>query len=281
MSATAFICVTCGTQHAPSAAPPAACPVCEDPRQWVPAAGQQWTTMEALARRHAIGWREVAPDILGCGVFPDFAIGQRALLVRTPAGNLLWDCVALLDPATVALVKGIGGLAAIAISHPHFYTAMVEWAHAFDCPVLLHAADRRWVMRPDPALRFWEGERHDILPGVSLHRLGGHFAGGTIMHLARGAGAILTGDIASVAPDRRHLSFMWSFPNWVPLPGAEVARIGARLAALDFEAIFGGWWDRVIAEGGKAAVARSVARYLDALAAPPEHEAPGGFPPGG
>ncbi len=268
MSGTAFICATCGTQHAPSAAPPGRCEICEDPRQWVPAAGQGWTTMEALSRRHAIGWRDVAPGMLGLGVFPDFAIGQRALLVRTPAGNVLWDCVALLDPATVTLVRALGGLSAIAVSHPHFYTSMVEWGRAFDCPVLLHADDRRWVMRPDAAIRFWEGETHDVLPGITLHRLGGHFAGGTILHWAEGAGAILTGDIASVAPDRKHVSFMWSFPNWVPLPAAEVERIGALLEAIPFDAIYGGWWDRVMAKGGKAAARASVARYVAAVTGP-------------
>ena len=265
MTGTAFICVTCGTQHAPSAAPPARCAICEDPRQWVPGAGQQWTSMEALARRHAIGWREVAPDMLGCGVFPDFAIGQRALLLRSPDGNVLWDCVSLVDPATVALLKALGGVQAIAISHPHFYASMVDWARALDCPVLLHGADRRWVMRPDPAIRFWEGDTHDLLPGITLHRLGGHFAGGTILHWAEGRGGILTGDIASATPDRQHVSFMWSFPNWVPLPAATVGRIGAVLEALDFDAIYGGWWDRVIPTGGKAAVRRSVARYIRAV----------------
>ena len=64
---------------------------------------------------------------------PAFAIGQRALLLRTAGGNVLWDCIAL-DAATVTLIKGLGGIKAIAISHPHFYTTMVEWARAFDCP---------------------------------------------------------------------------------------------------------------------------------------------------
>lgn len=268
MTGTAFICATCGTQHAPSAAPPARCEICEDPRQWVPGAGQAWTTMDALARRHAIGWREVAPDLLGCGMFPDFGIAQRALLLRTPAGNVLWDCVALLDAGTVAIVKALGGIAAIAISHPHYYASMVDWAQAFGCPVLLHEDDARWVMRPDPAIRFWQGERHDVLPGVSLHRLGGHFAGGTILHWAKGSGAIMTGDIASVTPDRRHVAFMWSFPNWVPLPAADVARMGRVLEALDFDAVYGAWWDRVIATGGKDAVRASVARYIRAVEGP-------------
>jgi hypothetical protein len=265
---TAFVCATCGTQHAPAAAPPPGCAICEDPRQWVPATGPQWTTTQAMARRHAIGWREVAPDLLGCGIFPDFAIAQRALLLRTPAGNVLWDCLGMLDPATIAIVKALGGLSAIAISHPHYYGAMVDWAQAFDCPVLLHEADRRWVMRPDPAIRFWSGETQAVLPGVMLHRLGGHFAGGTILHWSAGKGAIMTGDIASVAPDRRHVSFMWSYPNWVPLPGAEVARMGAMLDAIDFDTVYGAWWDRVIPQDGKAAVRASVDRYLRALAGP-------------
>lgn len=224
--------------------------------------------MEALARRHAIGWREAAPGLLGCGMFPDFAIAQRALLLRTPAGNVLWDCVALLDPATIGIVKALGGIAAIAISHPHYYASMVDWARAFGCPVLLHEADARWVMRPDPAIRFWSGEAHDVLPGVTLHRLGGHFAGGTILHWSAGAGAIMTGDIASVTPDRRHVAFMWSFPNWVPLPAEEVARMGRVLEGLDFDAVYGAWWDRVIPTGGKDAVRRSVARHVRAVTGP-------------
>lgn len=264
---TPFVCTACGTQHAPSAAPPPRCAICEDPRQWVPGSGQAWTTMEALARRHAIGWRQVMPGMLGLGLFPDFAIGQRAVLIRTPAGNVLWDCVPLLDAATVELVAALGGVAAIAISHPHYYAGMVAWARAFGCRVLLHEADRAWVMRPDPAVEFWGGERREVLPGLALHRLGGHFAGGAILHSAAHR-AILTGDIASVAPDRRHVSFMWSFPNWVPLPAAEVARMGAILEGLDFDTVIGAWWDRVIPEGGKAAVRASVARYLAALSGP-------------
>lgn len=265
MTGTAFICVTCGTQHAPSAAPPARCEVCEDPRQWVPQSGQAWTTMEALGRRHAVGFREVAPDLLGVGVFPDFGIAQRALMLRTPAGNVLWDCLSLLDPATVEAIQGLGGLAAIAISHPHYFGNMVEWGRAFGCPVLIHEADRAWAVRPDACLEFWSGEMRDVLPGVTLHRLGGHFPGGAVLHWDAGRGVLLTGDIASVAPDRQHVSFMWSFPNWVPLPAAEVVRMGAVLDRLEFDAVYGAWWDRVIERDGKQAVARSVARYVRAV----------------
>ena len=166
----AFICTTCGTQYPPSEAPPAQCVICEEERQYVPPSGQSWIAPERLAARHANTFRQHEPGLISIGSLPTFAIGQRALLVCTPAGNVLWDCISLLDDASVAVIKGLGGLKAIAISHPHFYTTMVDWSRAFDCPVHLHGADRTWVMRPDPAIQFWQGDTHRLWDGVTLVR---------------------------------------------------------------------------------------------------------------
>lgn len=264
---TPFICTACGTQFEPSEAPPAACPICEDERQFVPAAGQSWIAPEALGAAHFTALRAVAPGLIGIGIEPRFAIGQRALLLRTPAGNILWDCIPLLDAALVDLVRGHGGLAGIAISHPHFYSAMVDWARAFDCPVHLHAADRQWVMRGDPRLRFWEGETQPLLPGVTLLRAGGHFPGSTVLHWQGGAdrrGALLTGDTVYVTGDRR-ASFMRSFPNYLPATRGAVRRIAAVLAPLAFDAVYGAFWPGVIARDGSAVVAQSAQRYLRRL----------------
>ena len=197
----AYICSTCGTQFPPSAEPPAACPICQDERQYVGPAGQTWTTLAQLRRAHRNTFQRLEPGLYGIGSFPQFAIGQRALLICTPGGNVLWDCITMLDDATIDIITALGGLKAIAISHPHFYATLVEWSRAFDAPVYLHAADRQWVMRPDPAIRFWEGETRDLLPGVRLTRLGGHFAGGTVLTWdagAEGRGALLSGDILQV-----------------------------------------------------------------------------------
>lgn len=144
---------------------------------------------------------------------PAFAIGQRALLLALPTGNVLWDCIPLIDGALVDIVKGIGGISAIAISHPHYYTSMVEWARAFDCPVYLHAADRQWVMRSDSCLQFWDGDTKSLAGGLTLIRCGGHFEGGTVLHWPGGSGgkgALLSSDILQVVEDRRWLSFMYS-----------------------------------------------------------------------
>ena len=262
------LCVTCGTQFSASDAPPAACPVCEDERQYVPDGGQRWTTLEALRRTHRNALRRIEPELLGIGTEPRFAIGQRALLVRTPGGSVLWDCVALLDDATVEVVSALGGLRAVAISHPHYYTTMVEWARAFGCPVLLHAADREWVMRPDPAIRFWDGETLCLdevgVEGVTLVRCGGHFAGGTVLHDAR-RGALLAGDIVQVIPDRAHVGFMYSYPNLIPLPAAPVTAIAGALEPYAFETILGAWWGRIVPREGSEVVRRSAERYVRAL----------------
>jgi hypothetical protein len=259
-----FLCRTCGVQFADSDAPPPRCPICEDERQYVGLGGQSWTTLEQLRLGAANTWRQLAPGLLALRTMPAFGIDQRALLVLTPDGNLLWDCIALLDDATAAIIRGFGGLKAIAISHPHYYATMAEWGRRFGVPVLLHEADRRHVMRDDPCLEFWGGDLRPVLPEVTLHRLGGHFAGATVAHWTGGAGgggALLSGDVLQVLPDRRHLGFMRSYPCLIPLPPAEVDRMAARCLALPFEAIYGAFEAREIVTDGPGALTRSAARY--------------------
>jgi glyoxylase-like metal-dependent hydrolase (beta-lactamase superfamily II) len=263
------ICVTCGVQFAPAGAEPERCRVCEDGRQYVGWGGQRWTTLEALREDHANRIEELEPRLTGIGTEPSFAIGQRALLVRTAQGNVLWDCVTLLDEATVATVRGLGGIDAIAISHPHFYSSMIEWSREFGAPVHLHEADGRWVVRPDPAVRLFSGDELELPGGLRLLRLGGHFPGATVLHWpdgAEGRGALLSGDVLTVVSDRRYVSFMYSYPNLVPLPAHVVERIAARVGELQFDRIYGAWWDRVVDRDGAAAVQRSADRYLAALA---------------
>jgi hypothetical protein len=262
----AFICETCGSQFTPSEAPPPSCPVCEDERQFVPAGGQRWTTLDKLTRGHFNCYQQYEPGLIGVGTVPKFAIGQRALILRGGEGNILWDCISFVDAATVELVKGVGGLSAIAISHPHYYSTMVEWSRAFGgIPIHLHAADRQWIMRPDPMIKLWDGDTLPVARGVTLVRCGGHFAGGTVLHWAGGAGgrgALLSGDIVQLIPNRNYVSFMRSYPNLIPLSAPAVARIGAMLEPFSFEAIYGAFFDRVIPRGGKDALKRSIDRYV-------------------
>ena len=274
---TAFICTTCGTQYPPSDAPPEHCPICQDERQYIGPLGQGWTTLARLRRTHFCHFRQMEPGLLGIGLVPQFAIGQRALLVRHPAGNVLWDCIPFIDDAAIEILRALGGIRAIAISHPHYYSAMVEWAQEFDAPILLHAADRQWVMRPDPLIQFWSGKTHAIAPGLNLINCPGHFAGGTVLHWAAGGGgkgAILSGDILQVTPDQR-LSFMRSYPNLIPLDAATIRRIAEILHPWAFDRIYGAFHERVIPTDAKQVLAYSVRRYLAAVTAPPIEDLPG------
>ena len=144
--------------------------------------------------------------------------------------------------------------------HPHYYSTMVEWGRAFGVPVWLHAADRA-ACDPGPTLPPLLGRRDPAgAAGLTLHRLGGHFAGGAVAHWRRGAGgrgALLSGDILQVMPDRRHVGFMRSYPCLIPLPPAEVRRMAGHCDGLEWDAIYGAFHEREIVAGGKAALARS------------------------
>lgn len=264
-----FVCQTCGTQFAETTGPPERCPVCEDPRQFVPDEGQTWTTLARLRRDHRNVVRPLEPGLVGIWTEPRFAIGQRAVLVRTPEGNVLWDCLTLLDDETEAAVRALGGISAIAICHPHYYTSMAEWARAFDAPVYLHAADRQWAMRPDERLVFWEGERLAMPGGLTLVRTGGHFAGSAVLHCpdaAGGRGALLTGDSLKTALDRRHVTFVRSSPNDLPLSATDADAVAAAVDDLGFDRLYSFRHGMVIRTGAHAAVRASARRHREALA---------------
>jgi len=263
-----FICVQCGTQYSETAKPPLQCLICEDERQFVRHNGQEWTTLNRLAADHRNRFEEEAPRLLGVGTEPDFAIGQRALLVQTPAGNLLWDCIALLDNRTIAEINACGGIRAIAISHPHYYTTMIEWAERFDAQIFLHTGDHEWVMRKSPRIQFWEGRTLPLWDKLTLINCGGHFEGGTLLHwpaASRGReskGALLTGDIIQVVQDRRYVSFMRSYPNLIPLGANAINHILRTIEPFPFDQIYGAWWKANVLSNAKAAVQRSARRYL-------------------
>jgi Metallo-beta-lactamase superfamily len=260
----AWICATCGVQYPDTAQPPTACPICEDERQYVGWGGQRWTTMAELGRDHAVVLREEEPGLTGVDVEPAFAIGQRALLVRTPGGNVLWDCISLLDEPARQQIQDAGGIDAICMSHPHFYGANVDLADTFDARILIPRADQDWIQRPSPRIELFDEEAEPVR-GTTLARIGGHFDGAAVLHWPAGSdgrGALLTGDTITVVPDRSWVSFMWSYPNLIPLDEATVRNIALRVGQFRFDRVYGGWWGRVVVKDGPDAIRRSADRYI-------------------
>jgi len=263
-----FICTTCGVGHAPSATPPVHCPICEDERQYVNARGQSWTTLADLQANHTNDIRALEPGLWGIGATPQIAIGQRALFIPQPGGGILWDCTPLVTDAAVAHIKAQGGLRAIAISHPHFYSSMVDWSEAFGgIPIHIHESNRPHVMRQSDRIRYFSEDRIDLGQGITVTRCGGHFAGSAALHWPGldGRGVLMTGDTIMVVPDTRWVSFMYSFPNLIPLNAKSVERIVKAVRSYGYDRIYSGWWDRVMDRDAKAAVVRSAERYIAAI----------------
>ncbi|MEZ4671810.1 MAG: hypothetical protein R3E39_28230 [Anaerolineae bacterium] len=264
---TNFICVTCGTQYPDSAIPPANCPICADERQYVNPNGQAWTTLEEL-RKHAKN--VIVESELGLHYIksePKIGIGQQAFLVQSGSGNVLWDCITLLDEATIDAVKALGGISTIAISHPHYHGTLVEWSKAFNAPVYIHSGNKEWVMRDEGAVTFWNGATQPLGEGITIVHCGGHFEGATVLHWDKGAGGrgvVLCADTIDVVPDSRYMSFMYSYPNLIPLPASKVQAIVGRLGPYEFDRMydaFGG----ISRHDAKERLNRSAERYVKAI----------------
>lgn len=263
-----YICLTCGTQYPARENPPEHCPICEDERQYIGHNGQQWTTLEELRQTHKNVVKEEETGLIGIGTEPRFAIGQRGLLIVHPEGNILWDCITLIDDETIAKVKELGGISKIAISHPHYYSSMIEWSKAFNAPIYLHEAERQWVMRPDDSVHFWQGETLPLASGIMLIRCGGHYEGAQVLHWGDGAagkGVLLTGDIVNVVSDRRYVSFMYSYPNQIPLNATAIRKIQAALEPFAYDRIYSAWFGTTLPENAKAGVKFSAERYIKAI----------------
>jgi hypothetical protein len=263
----AWICSTCAVQQPDTDRPPQHCPICEDERQYVGWNGQQWTTRSELIREHATMLRDEEPGLIGIGVEPAVGIGQRALLVRTRHGNVLWDCIPLLDDAAREQITDLGGIHTICMSHPHFYGAHIDIADAFDARVLIPRADQQWIQRPSSRIDLFDDEIEPV-PGLTLARIGGHFDGAAVLHWPAGSdghGALLTGDTITVVQDRDWVSFMWSYPNLIPLDEHTVLDIAHRVEKFRFNRVYGGWWGRVVIDDGAGAIRRSADRYIARL----------------
>ncbi|TKG65808.1 MBL fold metallo-hydrolase [Prauserella endophytica] len=257
-----WICRTCAVEHDERVE---VCAICADERQWVPADGQQWTTLAELA---SAGRRvDVVPleaDLFGLRSDPAVGIGQLSKLLRTPEGNVLWDPIGFLDDDAVRRVRALGDVVAIAASHPHMFGVQVEWSRALGgVPVLVSEPDLEWVARRDPAIKPWSGTVEPV-PGVTMTQPGGHFPGSAVVHWAAGAegrGVLLSSDTVFANPDRVSVSFMRSYPNRIPLSAGVVERVTAHLERFEFDRLYGNF-DNVIAEDAKAVVRRSADRHI-------------------
>ncbi|GIN21795.1 hypothetical protein J1TS3_29290 [Siminovitchia fordii] len=122
--------------------------------------GQDWTTLDDM-RASGIYQNEIVrmeEGLYRITTVPEFGIGQSAFVVQGDRINVLWDCISYLDEETQKQIRELGGIDAISLSHPHYYSTQVQWAEAFDCPIYIHEDDKKWVMEPSNRIVFWSDE---------------------------------------------------------------------------------------------------------------------------
>ena len=268
------ICLNCGIQYPFSSSPPSHCLICEDERHFVGKNGQEWTTREEILGKYENEIKCEENGLFSIYTEPRFAISQRAFFLQTSHGNILWDCISYLDQKTIDFINNLGGLTAIAISHPHFFSTMVDWSHAFgDVPIYLHKDLEMWVVRPDPCIQFWDGNTKDLFDGkLKLIQTGGHFDGSQVLYWPEGAshkGVLLSGDNPQICADAKQVTFMHSFLNYIPLNERKIRRIMERLEVVNYDRLYDAFTiygsDGVIHEKAQQIVQRSLKRYLQSI----------------
>jgi glyoxylase-like metal-dependent hydrolase (beta-lactamase superfamily II) len=252
------ICKTCGTEYPLTDTSTQTCPICNDDRQYLPQGGQQWTNFAELSASHQVKITELTPALYTLQAEPSFALGQRALVVLSEQGNILWDCIPSLDEPTIDFIRSKGGLKAIAFSHPHYYSTMGRWADIFNCPIYIHQLDELWVFNRHNNIVFWDGDEKNLTDSISIIHIGGHFPGSCVLKVdgLSQKGALLCGDSLYIARSKKHIAIMYSYPNQIPLPGKELGEVIKRISDQQFDTIYGAFdWQNL--EGNAATVFQS------------------------
>lgn len=257
------ICTACGTAY-PSGFPmPQQCPICSDDRQYIPESGQEWTGLSTLETNFTILFTKINDRLYDLRMSPSFAIGQRAFLILSESGNILWDCIPLINEEAIAFIRSKGGLKAIAFSHPHYYSTMNEWARVFNCPIHIHRNDRQWIQDGCQAIHLWDGVEYPLWDGVKIINIGGHFAGSSILRIPSFSpnGVLLTGDSLYVSRSKRHIAIMYSYPNQISLPKKEMVRIREVMRGVNFDTVYGAFDWQNLKGNARDIFDRSMERY--------------------
>ncbi|WP_231735891.1 hydrolase [Arthrobacter sp. YC-RL1] len=239
-SAPHWQCAGCAVEFPPGSKPTGQCPICADERQYIPGGTQRWvSTEELVAAGRDLEFTTLEPGLTAVTA-PEVGIGQSGLLLETAAGSLLFDVPGIITDEAVRRISERGPLRAIVASHPHMYGVQQQYSQALgDPPIYVARKDAGWVQYSSNAVVEWD-EPFEVLPGVWLHQVGGHFPGSTVALWPAGAGGrgvLLAGDAIFPVADG-NVTFLRSYPNRIPLSAAVVRRLAAKVGELEFDRLY-------------------------------------------
>jgi glyoxylase-like metal-dependent hydrolase (beta-lactamase superfamily II) len=259
-----LFCTTCGTQFVDTKLTSGNCPVCSNDRQHIPAKGQAWTKMEDLQNTYSNLIIRLSDTLYEIKTLPKFAIGQKAFLILSPNGNILWDCISLLNEATIEFIKSKGGLKAIVVSHPHFYSSINDWAETFNCPIYIHQNDEEFIYTKGSRVTLWKGAEKELWDGIIIKNIGGHFPGSSILIVPflSAKGTIFCSDTFFISPNKKHVSVMYSYPNFIPVSLSEIKRINESMINISFDTLIGALENQKISPNAKEILHASFLKYI-------------------
>lgn len=263
---TKYTCKACGVQQSSSHAVPTICPICEDDRQNVPATGQEWLILPEHHNKYQAEWTKIENNVHSLPTSFKCGIGQDAYLIQTQNGNYLWDCVPLVSDEWVDKILAMGGLKAIIISHPHFYSNAACWSAILgNIPIYIHHADKHWVQDMSDNILFWQGDKLHLEDDLTVINCGGHFDGSCVLHWQGaddGQGVLFGAD--TIYSVNNQATFMHSYPNVIPLPAKTVKTIGERIKGISFNRLYGPFSGHILTDAD-AIVQHCINRYVKAV----------------
>ncbi|KAJ5737812.1 uncharacterized protein N7483_002937 [Penicillium malachiteum] len=224
---------------------------------------QSWTTLKSLHSskekyHNVFTTYPENPNLIAIHTAPKLGIGQRAFLCLGGAatGNILWDCITYLDEETIQRVNSLGGIDAIVISHPHYFSTSIQWAETFNCDLYISAEDEEWLGNcgDGQRLKLWNGQRlsfpssgksdgNQDASDIIAVKTGGHFPGSSVLWW-KSAKKLFIADTIMIVPSGLYtvnrppgtasFAFMWSYPNYIPLPPDAIYDIWKAIKDLDF-----------------------------------------------
>lgn len=228
-----YVCTNCGFWQQ-YFAQPRDCTVCSDVRHTLPADGFRFLTLEEVARETACVWEQVDEEIFAFSNNPALGIGARGYLILHREGNIAFEATGYYSPDALDFIDVRGGIRFFSASHPHAYGAGWQLQARFNPEVIIHVADLSWTNTLQVAYPM--DDKLELHAGYTLHHIGGHFDGHTILHVAERK-ILFAGDALKfhLADSPTGISCHKAFNRRIPLSHAEIERYADVIGSLDFD----------------------------------------------
>lgn len=233
-----YACANCGHWQR-YFAPPPDCPVCTDTRNDLPEDGWRFITLPEVRPGRDGHWRRLRGDLVAFSVSPPFGLNGTGWLLLHPEGNVAFEAAPFYTDEMLTEIGRLGGIRFLAASHVHGYGALWQLQDHFQPEVVAIQKEDLWLTKAfrvtwpyDEALR--------LLPGLTLHHVGGHYEGQAVLH-DRHRRILFCGDTFKVDQDtvgnNLAVSTHKAFHKAIPLTPAEAGRYREAIAPLDFDTV--------------------------------------------